>query len=249
MSKVYKLSSVGKARLRRSYYFMLYISSAPALAFVLWLNSNRPPEQQLLYVLAALFTVVVLAVSIHRKAPQLLDGQYAVQYELGEDYVARRQADVPEYRLHRADVTHLSETARGLSLHTRARGRQLTIPRHLEPPDYEWIRSELSQWAPIKPIQPANQIFPLARVAILLVGLAVLMLSTAIWIVLPIGLLLFGYYLWVAQPLLTADGVDPRTRRNMWMMPVFVAFLTGMKVCVLTNAFVVFMEALASAGR
>jgi hypothetical protein len=192
LTKIYKMSESGKAQLRRRTYVMYAISGAAVITFGLWTISSRPAEDRLAYLFPAIIVAGIIGFMGYRQVLQVRPLQDSVQIVLGEDFIIRRQANMPEVRLPRGEVTHLIETQEGLVVHTSTPGRQLYVPRQLAPNDYAAVRAQLVPWAPLKPAGVMGRLNAVGVHIAFLAAFTVFFLSNSLWIVIPVGLALLG---------------------------------------------------------
>lgn len=155
----------------------------------------------------------------------------SVRVELGADYVARWQLRVPEVRLLRDEITRLQETRAGLCIYTGNKYHLLSVPRSLE--NYEQVKATLSSWVPLTQPPARGRAFNIAVAIGTLVGMGIIFLSLDLRLVLGAGIILSGYFGYSLWALGRYEGVDPRYRRSIFFLVVWLVFITLMKVLTL----------------
>lgn len=218
--KTYSLSKNNFLQFRRRLIIRTGIFDIVAMAIILvvavYKAENTWPYVQpsiaWLYVLLSIpIFLAVFGFTLYRSIKQSHAIWDSVRVEIGEDYVARRQLRVPEVRINRTEVTALREINNGLCVLTSDKFRALCIPIELDGPDYEEIKTTLSAWAPIQPKSATARIWFTAQLILLGIGTLIVFFSTSAWLVLIVGVILSGYYIYFFLQLLRHKAVDSKS--------------------------------------
>ncbi len=192
---------------------------------------------------AALILIVVLRIGFSRSAKQAQETWESINVEMGDDYIARRQIRIPELRIRRAEITSIQETGDGLRITTADKFHSLIVPIALDEPDYQAIKTTLSAWMPIQPVNPAvSRARNLAAGLLILAGYGIILVSMSPWLILIVALAMLGYYGYVFWFLKHHQGVDPRFRRSFVSGIVFLIFITSFKLWVLLGGMSLFVD-------
>jgi hypothetical protein len=154
----------------------------------------------------------------------------SIKIEVGDDYIARQQIRIPQIRINRGEVTAVWEVGNGLCILTADKFRSLSIPKELDSPDYEEIKSALSTWANIQPKSRGAQIKNTALTIMLLIGIGIIFLSTSAWLVLAAGLAVIPYSTFFFLQLPRHKGIDPKLRRTWIIGFGLLLLITGSRL-------------------
>ncbi len=127
------------------------------LALVIWsVNQQQPADAEEWFSKAGRALAVLGAMGFGIWPTLRVSRKFAdsIRFELGEDFVSRRQSYAPEIRLQREEMSRVRETRRGLKVFTNDERRTLFIPKDLTAEGYRAFRDTLSTWAPLTVDQP-----------------------------------------------------------------------------------------------
>lgn len=171
--------------------------------------------------------VIVLAL-IFTRGLKPLEGVWAsIKIHLSDDYVLRLQQNIPPVRILRHQVTAIDETEDGLCVRTADNRLSLAIPKELEPADYQEIKNILATWATVRPKSTRMQ--NIGLLVVLLAGMGVVFLSTSLWLVAPVGVLMIGYYGYLYWKTRHVAGMSSQSKRGMATSILVVLFIVASK--------------------
>jgi hypothetical protein len=146
---------------------------------------------------------------------------------IGEDFVIRRKKDFPDLEIQRDEVARIRESATGLSVETKFKGRTIGIARELT--DYEDAKERLSRWKPLVHEPPRGWaaptrwiwIFPVITLALF----AVCFMSKNSWIVITTGMpLLIGLSvsIWLIRRSVQLSAHTKRVSLLLSVLPLLI---------------------------
>ena len=247
--KIYTFSPQGISSLRRRYIVRMSLILGIVFLVVAGVNWWRGGDNWFVTLIASLVIfAVVVVIALYRGLQQVREVWESIRVEVGDDYIARSQARIPQIRIRRDEITQVEEIEGGLCVRTADKLRTLAIPSDLDTSDYEEIRSRLATWQAIRPRSAKAQVQGATLLIVLLIGLGIVFISSSLWLVLAVGLAMSGYYGYMFLRLRHVEGIDPIQRRNLLVAFVFPVFITALKVCVLSGGYDSFLRALLRAG-
>lgn len=248
--KVYSLSPQGISKLRRRLVQRLSALLGVPFLVVLGLNWWQAGDNWLTTVIVSVIVfAAVLAIAVSRSLRQVNEVWDSIKVEVGDDYVARSQVRIPQVRIPRDEITAIEEIEGGLCIRTADKWRTLAIPADLDDRDYQEIRSKLSAWRPIRPKSAKARVQNVLLLVVLLVGFGILLISTSLWLVLGVGLVMVGYYGYWYWTMRRVEGIDPQQRRSLLVVFLIPIFIMALKVCVLSGGYDTFLRLLLNIGQ
>jgi hypothetical protein len=179
------------------------------------LRENGFQHLEILWGVVPLMTIASV-IGVLRGARIRKDAWVSYRLDLDESGVVRRQANVPEVRLSRSEVTRIRQFKDGLRIESSNRQSFIVIPRCIE--GFEEIRVALSHWQEITDAPG----LPRAVYFILLVlWMAVFlsaMCSTTREIIVPTAILSLIILAWSGILILSSRHVDSRIQKTAWFI-------------------------------
>ena len=151
--KTYRMTPKGAAQFAgfgRVLTWIIWCSAAILFVSVVWGEGSKPEEssdpQFVLVVFLIVFVPAGILVLLQRRSFSTSVRHWAsLEIDVGEDFILRRQEDLPEIRLSREEVTHLYNLGDGgVIVRAGSRHRQILIPKGID--DYDELRARLFQW-------------------------------------------------------------------------------------------------------
>ena len=100
---------------------------------------------------ALLITLAALVFGVMRGIKRNKESWISYELTIGEDFLIRRIKDFPELEIQRHEIIAIKESAVGLHVETKLKGRAIGIASALV--DYDNAKERLNQWIPIQASQ------------------------------------------------------------------------------------------------
>jgi len=162
-------------------------------------NGGIGPDRIVPGVVGLFMLVMVFGFAIRRSYRRERKRLEAPQIEFGDDMIAKPLGLLPRVEIRRDEVASIDEVGLGLRVIAENPRRGLIVSNRLDHTDYEEIKTELAEWAPIKPQSAAQKWLGWLYGVMLVMGFGILCLSWSLWVVIPVAVALvgvFGYFLW-----------------------------------------------------
>jgi hypothetical protein len=239
--KTYRFSSFGLKKLRRRFLQKAGLLTALVMGGLFLVFSYQSQQAQAgsyWFMVALLFLIGGnLVIGFARSLKKQEAALKAIRLVVDDEFVALQQADTPEVRIARAEVTALKETSAGLCVLTADPLRSLLIPSVLDEADLQEIKASLATWMPIQAESPANRrksrVFSAAVVVFILAAFAVLFFSLSVWLVFIAGASLLAYWGYSIWTFSRVQGVSAAYRRNLVVVFVLSFLIWIAKLCLL----------------
>lgn len=233
MVQTYALSpKVLRKALQRTFWRFQWIATLSFFVFGVYLASFDQPVNwntalPLVLVIALAYFLIIFY--SYRSQMRLL---YSVRVELDNSSVLYRQLGEEPVRIMRADITAVRERKDGFLIETVDPGETLLLPRGLSNDGDQVLRAVLDAWvgvdssAMVQTKQERGLFF-----AGLGLGLLVLLFANSLWSILPLGIALTGYGVYVERRLTRQKDTPPGLVRSYNTGFSFLLFMILMKSC------------------
>ena len=247
--KVYTLRPEGFKREGRKAIIRGVIFYSLMLAFMagfLWYLSGDQspfafkdvPVWPLCVFIAAL--ILYTAVRAIRRALRILrDGWDSYELGLGEDFVLKKQVNMPEVEIGRDEVIRIQEARTNeapdsLVIRSADSRRFIIVPTALD--GYAEVKDQLGHWRQIEPLSTRKYVALQILLWMLVpAGYLVILMSQNLWLVLIVGILMMALVGWGMIELRRAMNVDSRVKnlRLVVFAIMVLTVITTVRVCVL----------------
>ena len=171
------------------------------------------------FVLFYLFAVLIIGTWASTRSTRRTWTSYRL--DLSDGGVRRTQHRVPDIAIPRTDVTVIEQqAARGLVIRTADAEKFVFVPEALE--EFESVRSELAQWAPIQAISASTawrrQWLGLSAALLIVAWMISTMISQMAAFVVPSAFAICVFLLWALVASQRSLHLDRRTKLSMWLV-------------------------------
>ena len=175
---------------------------------------------------------VFLAFALYRQYKTQSVVLQSTEITIGPHYVSRQQPNIPKMMLKRSEIRYIEDAGESLCLRTDDKYRSIAVPKSID--GFAEIEQTLHQWEiPFRQDVSRPQILGILVGITLLVGFGILFFVQVFWIVLIVWLCLmifYGYYYWLLH---RSQGTDPKFRRNMLFVLLFIGIVGILKLVAL----------------
>ncbi|NDJ33813.1 MAG: hypothetical protein GYB64_04060 [Chloroflexi bacterium] len=188
-------------------------------------------------VLIGLFVIVfglffaVTYLGTQRSIKRLAEFWDTFELRLGEEKLSLRHIGAKKVTIRREDVLRIGETPdEGLWVSTGLEeedGLTVHIPQEVE--DYPQVREVLSTWAEVEevPSQAAPRVPGWAWLALFLIAYGVVLLVNSLWIVLPVGILLIGFSVYIGIAILRNPNFETPVKLGTVLLALLILSVIG----------------------
>jgi membrane protein YdbS with pleckstrin-like domain len=212
-------------RIRTSYLPTLILALAvpTAVGVALGISKGATPKSMMIYSLAMTVYIACLAVWYPRRVKrQLIRCWETYELEVGQDYLLRRQANIPDLRLQFNEVRAVEHVkGRYLRVIGKSKGRVIVIPEALD--QFSEVLKTISSLRPVR-VRTIEQwqkyrVFMIAG----LLFFVIMLWSTSPFIVVPLSLATSSLIVWVFYWFRRNPNVSESSKRVVWIYWLFFA--------------------------
>lgn len=187
------------------------------------------------FVLPLVIVVAAIAVVIGLRYGNKINNDTLASYkiELLDDSIKKYQKNAPLIEIYQSEVVSITEVEnRGMTIKTNNSGKCIHIPVYVE--GYSELKEALSQWMSITAGKKVNNQFVqyLTSIATIL-GLAVVMLCSYPYIVVPVGIALLIALLWSQIKIQKNKNVDNRIKKTSYAIILPIIMIVAKMIAVL----------------
>jgi len=223
--------------IRRSVIIFLLLLAAASVAGLLALWSGRDQADSAdgflpvwsAFVLIGVFALYGAYRGMRRSLRILKDGWDSYELGFGEDFVLKKQANMPEVEIGRDEIIRVQEatskgTPNGLVIRTADRHRFISVPVALD--GYEEVKGKLADWQPVEPLSTVKYRYLQILIWLFMpASFLVIFLSRNEWLVLGAGIILVTFMGFVIFELYRSRNIDPRAKNLRFMVVATIGLI------------------------
>jgi len=222
---------------RRSIILSLLLLAAASVAGLLavWSESKQADSADGFLPVWSTFVFIGVLVlygayrGMRRSLRILKDGWDSYELGLGDDFVLKKQANMPEVEIGRDEITGVQEATskgapNGLVIRTADRHLFISVPAALD--GYDEVKAKLADWRPVEPLSTAKYRYLQILIWLLMpASFLVIFLSRNEWLVLGVGVILVTFMGFVVIELYRSKNIDPRAKNLRFMIGATIGLI------------------------